>query len=190
MLTLACASIGVIVVNGAFAFWQEYRAEKALSALQRLLPQQVTLRRDNGTLRAPAAHLVPVDVVFLQAGDTVPADCRVIEAFALRVNNATVTGESVPHARDADVSEDADLFHSHNLLLAGTSIVSGKATAVVFATGGHTLFGQIAHLTQSERKTLSPLGQQVATLSRWVALLALGLGALFFVLGSALGLPF
>ena len=190
MLTMGCAIIGVIVINGGFSFWQEYRAERALDALQRLLPQRVKVRRDGGTVETPVSALVPGDVVFLEAGDKVPADGRVVEAFALRVNNATITGESVPHSRDAGVSEEADVLHSHNVVMAGTAVVSGEATALVFATGAHSAFGQIAHLTQAAREPLSPLQQEVARLSRWVAVLALGLGVLFFFIGLAIGLPF
>ena len=74
----------------------------------------------------------------LEAGDKVPADCRVVESFSLRVNNATITGESLPHSRNADASHEADLIHSCNVLLAGTMIVSGEVTALTFATGAHT----------------------------------------------------
>jgi len=78
----------------------------------------------------------------------VPAELRLLEAFSLRVNNATVTGEALPKARDAEPSAEENLEHSRNTLLAGTSVVSARAGAVVFATGMHTEFGKIAHLTQ------------------------------------------
>jgi magnesium-transporting ATPase (P-type) len=190
MATLGFAIVGVIVINGVFSFWQEYRAERALDALRRLLPQQVKLRRDGITGQVSASGLVPGDVLFLEAGDKVPADCRVVEAFAMRVNNATITGEAVPHSRDGNVSEEADFLHSTNVLLAGTAVVSGEATALVFATGAHTAFGQIAHLTQAAREPLSPIQKEVAHLSRLVAVLALGLGVVFFFIGRAIGLPF
>jgi P-type E1-E2 ATPase len=190
MATLGFAIVGVIVVNGVFSFWQEYRAEQALAALQRLLPHLVKARRDGTVTPVPASHLVPGDLVLLEVGDQVPADCRVVDACALRVNNATVTGESVPHSRDAQLSEEADLLHSSNVLLAGTSVVSGETTALVFATGAHTAFGQIAQLTQTSREPLSPLQKEIAKLSRWVATLSLGLGVVFFFIGRAIGLPF
>ena len=103
MLASGFAIVGVIVINGVFSFAQEYRAERVLDALQRLLPQQVALRRDGATAPAPASasSLVPGDMLFLVSGDKVPADCRVIEAFALRVNNATITGEPMPQSREA-----------------------------------------------------------------------------------------
>jgi len=190
MATLGLAIVAVIVVNGGFSFWQEYRAEQALAALQGLLPNQVKVRREGRVLSIPASELVPGDVLLLAAGDKVPADCRVIEAFALRVNNATITGESLPHSRDSNVSDEADFTRSSNVLLAGTSVVAGEVTALVFATGSHTAFGQIAHLTQAAKEPLSPLQQEIVRLSRLVAALSLGLGVLFFLIGRAIGLPF
>ncbi len=190
MGTLGLAIIGVILVNNAFSFWQEYRADRALSALQGLLPHQVNVRRDSGILRMPAVELVPGDIVLLEAGQLVPADCRLIEAFGVRVNNATVTGESLPHARDARPCTEAEFQHSRNALLAGTNLVGGTATAVVVATGAHTLFGQMARLTQEQKAPLSPLQQEIARLSVLVAFMAVGLGVTFFLIGQAMGLPF
>jgi sodium/potassium-transporting ATPase subunit alpha len=190
MGALGFAIVGVIVINGVFSFWQEYRAERALTALRRLLPQQVKVRRDGTVLALSATGLVPGDVILLEAGDKIPADCRIIEAFATRVNNATITGESVPHARDSAVSSETELMHSSNVLLAGTILVAGEATALVFATGAHTCFGQIAHLTQSSKESLSPLQREVSRLSRLVAVLSVCLGVLFFFIGQAIGLPF
>jgi len=96
MAMLGFAILGVILINGLFSFWQEHRAELALAALQKLLPHQVKVARDSALMTLPAAELVPGDIVLLEAGDDIPADCRVLEAFSARVDNATITGESVP----------------------------------------------------------------------------------------------
>ena len=99
---------------------------------------------------------MPGDIVVLEQGNNIPADCRLIEAFGVRVNNATVTGESLSKLRTAEPSEKEEMIHAENILLAGTSMVSGEAKAVVFATGMHTEFGKIAHLTQTgARRRLS-----------------------------------
>jgi calcium-translocating P-type ATPase len=190
MATLGIAILGVILVNGLFSFWQEYRAERAMAALEKLLPRQVKVLRDCTVRQVPAEELVPGDVVLLEEGDDVPADCRLIEAFGVRVNAATLTGESVPQARTERPSAEDDLPHSRNVLLAGTSVVAGEARAVVFATGMHTEFGKIAHLTQDTRERLSPLQREIAYLSRLVAFLSLALGGVFYLVGQALGLPF
>ncbi|MGZ8183393.1 MAG: cation-translocating P-type ATPase [Methylobacter sp.] len=187
---LGYAILGVIVINGLFSFWQQFRAERAVAALEKLLPQYVKALRDGKIGLILAADLAPGDVIFLQEGDNVPADCRLLEAFSLRVNNATVTGESMPKARDAAPCSEEDLLHGRNTLLAGTSIVSGDGRAVVFATGMHTEFGKIAHLTQTARVTTSPLQQEIIRLSRIVALLALSLGVVFFFIGQSMGLSF
>ena len=187
---LGYAILGVIVINGLFSFWQQFRAERAIAALEKLLPQYVKALRDGKIGLILAADLTPGDVILLQEGDNVPADCRLLEAFSLRVNNATVTGESMPMARDAEPSSEEDLLHGRNTLLAGTSIVSGDGRAVVFATGMHTEFGKIAHLTQTARTATSPLQQEIVRLSRIVALLALSLGVVFFFIGQSMGLSF
>jgi len=190
MARLGVAIIGVILINGCFSFWQEYKAEQAVAALRRLLPQTVQAFRAGEIVSLLAAELVPGDIVLLEEGDSVPADCRVIEAFGLRVNNATITGESLPKARDARVSPEDTAMLAKNLLLAGTSVVSGQARAVVYATGMHTEFGRIAHLTQTAGDAVSPLQREIARLSRIVAVLAGGIGVAFFLIGQALGLPF
>ena len=190
MAMLGWAILGVILINGIFSFWQEYRAEKALSALENLLPHQVMALRDGKVEQIPSAELVPGDILILQAGDDIPADCRLVEAFGVRVNNATITGESLPKARNAEPCEEEDLLLARNVLLAGTSLVSGEARAVVFATGMNTEFGKIAHLTQTAREAPSPLQREIARVSRLVAGLASLLGAIFFLIGQAIGLPF
>ena len=190
MATLGAAIVGVILVNGGFSFWQEYRAERAIAALKNLLPHQVTLMRDDQECRLPAEALVPGDLILVQEGDDVPADCRVIEALALRLNAATLTGESLPRALNAEPSEETDLLAASNALLAGTSIISGNGRALVFATGMRTEFGKIARLTQSDGQPQSPLQREIARVSRLVAMLSFVLGVTFFAIGRLIGLPF
>jgi len=192
MFELGLAIIGVIVVNGGFSFWQTYRAEQALAALELLLPQTVRVRRDGREMTVQADQLVPGDILLLAEGAKVPADCRLVESWGLRVNLATLTGETYPKARSAaaESSVAVDPLAAHCLLLAGTLIVSGEGTAVVFATGMRTEFGRIAHLTQSAGDTESPLQSEIRRVSHLVAVLALGLGLIFFGLGIVIGLPF
>jgi calcium-translocating P-type ATPase len=190
MAKVGYAIVTVILVSGLFSFWQEYRVEQTLAALRKLLPQQAQVLRDGKIIRVPAAQLVPGDIVHLEQGDNIPADCRLIEAFAARVNNAAVTGESLPKARDAEASKADDLIDSKNVMLAGTSMVSGQAKAVVFATGMQTEFGKIAHLTQTAGEEVSPLRKEIGHLSRLTAVLAVLISLLFFSLGWIIGIPF
>ncbi|MCC7200636.1 MAG: cation-transporting P-type ATPase [Gammaproteobacteria bacterium] len=190
MWQLGVAILGVIVVNGVFSFFQEYRAERAIDALRQLLPASVKVFRDGELLACAAETLVPGDVVLLQEGENVPADCRLIQASALRVNLSTITGEALAKPRSAEAGAAARPLDARNLLLAGTSLVSGEGRAVVYATGMRTEFGRIAHLTQSVGEQGSPLQREIARLSRLVAILASVLGLLFFGIGVAIGLPF
>ncbi len=189
MGTLALAVVAVILINAAFSFWRESRAERAVAALQALLPREARVVREGRVAIVPAAALVPGDLVQVAEGDIIPADCRVLQAFDLRVNTATITGESVPRVRTADPVEEPDPLQSANILLAGTSIVYGNARALVFATGMQTEFGRITHLTQTAGDALSPLQQEIRQLGRVVALLSTLLGLGCFVIGSLAGLP-
>jgi magnesium-transporting ATPase (P-type) len=131
MAKVGYAIVTVILVSGLFSFWQEYRVEQTLAALRKLLPQQAQVLREGKVTRVPAEQLVPGDIVHLEQGDKIPADCRLIEAFGARVNNAAVTGESLPKTRDAGPSEADNLIDSKNIVLAGTLMVSGQAKVVV-----------------------------------------------------------
>jgi calcium-translocating P-type ATPase len=189
MATLAVAIVAVIVVNGLFSFWQEYRAEETMAALQRLLPHQVRAQRDGTVVVTSTEDVVPGDVILLSAGDTVPADCRLLEAFGVRVNTATVTGEARAVSRDANAGPSGELMRSRNVLLAGTSLTTGEAKALVFATGMQTVFGSIARLTQSTTDAPSPLQKEIAALSRLIAVLAVAIGFVVFAVGASIGLP-
>ncbi len=188
MGVLGIAILGVIIINALFSFYQEHRAETAVAALQRLLPHRVNVLRDRSPHSLNADQLVPGDVIFLAAGDDVPADCRLVESFGVRMNQATLTGESVPLPGDTAPSAAHDSMRARNVVLAGTSMVAGEAKALVFATGMHTEFGRIAHLTQAAGETLSPLQKEIIRLSRLIAALATGLGVLFFFIGYIKGL--
>jgi len=189
MARLGVAIVGVVVINGIFSFWQEYKAERAVEALRQLLPQKVKALRAGEIVGLLASELVPGDIVLLEEGDLVPADCRLTEVFGLRVNLSTVTGESLAKARTAEPSSEESPLQARNVVLAGTSVVSGQGRGVVYATGMRTEFGRIAHLTQTAGETVSPLQREIARLSRIVAGLATGMGVLLFFAGQAMGLP-
>ena len=190
MARIGAAIVLVILVSGVFSFWQELRMERTLAALQKLLPSLVRVLRDDVIVELPAEALVVGDVVLLGQGDNVPADCRLVESFGVRVNNATVTGESAPQPRDAAISHAEDSLRARNVLLAGTSLFSGEAKALVFATGKQTQFGRIAYLAQTVGERVSPLRQQLVHVSRLIVTLALTIGLSFFAVGAVIGVPF
>jgi len=189
MGVLAGAIVGVVLVNGLFSFWQDYKAERELAALARLLPQRVKTLRGGALELVEAADLVPGDLVLLAEGDRVPADARLVSAQGLRLDASTLTGESLPVFRDADPTDEHDPLLARNLVLAGTAVATGEGRAVVYATGTRTEFGRIASLTQGEDRERSPLLHEIARVSRIIAALAVALGGLFFVVGVQAGLP-
>lgn len=189
MGVLAVAIVAVIVINGLFSFWQDYKAERELASLARLLPQRVKVVRHGALAVCDATDIVPGDVIQLAEGDRVPADARVIDAQGLRINAAPVTGEAEAVFRDADPTDETDPLQASNLVLAGTSVVAGEGRAVVYATGAHTEFGRIAKLTQGDDRERSPLLAEIARVSRIIGVLAVVAGIALAALGLRAGLP-
>ena len=181
---LAIAILAVILINGVFSFYQEYRAERAVEALKKLLPTYARVIRDGQEVRVPAEELVPGDVLALAEGDNISADARLVQEFELRTNNATLTGESGPVRRTAEpsIQEDLEYTERPNFVFAGTSVALGTGRAVVFATGMETAFGRIAELTQMVAAPPSPLQVEVARTSRVISVAAVAIGVIFFFL--------
>jgi magnesium-transporting ATPase (P-type) len=178
----------VNIINGAFSFWQEYKAEKATEALRELLPSYARVRRDGEVQRVLAEGLVPGDVILLEEGDRISADARLIEENELRVDQSTLSGESHPVRKTSDalVQEDLTRAELPNLIYAGTTVAAGRASAVVFATGMQTEFGKIAHLTQTVGEELSPLQKEMERVTKIVTIMATSIGVFFFILGVLL----
>jgi len=185
MPELGWAIFAVIVINAIFSFWQEFRAEKATEALKRLMPAKAHVLREGVVREILAAEIVPGDVLVLEEGDSISADARVIDEFDLRVNQATLNGESQPAKRTSSPATESfsALTEVPNLVFAGTTVAYGRGRAIAFATGMKTQFGAIATLTQSLEEDLSPLQKEMGRVTRLVAFLATGLGILFFILG-------
>ncbi|MDP2210447.1 MAG: HAD-IC family P-type ATPase, partial [Candidatus Aquicultor sp.] len=183
---LGWAIIAVIIINALFSFWQEHKAEKATEALKRMLPSYSKVIREGEVKEILATDLVPGDVLVLEEGDNISADARLVQAFEMRTVNATLTGESDPVRRTSEPNSGPDtaLVQSSNIVFAGTNVATGSGRAVVYATGDATEFGKIAGLTQQIAAELSPLQKEMVFVTRVVAVLAVGLGTLFFVLGS------
>jgi P-type Ca2+ transporter type 2C len=174
----------VVVINAAFSFWQEFRAERAVEALRRLLPPQATVVRDGEERLVMAEELVPGDIMVVTEGDKISADGRVVEESELRVDQSTLSGESHPARKTADPIQQQSLSRTElpNLVFAGTTAASGSGRAVVIATGMETEFGRIAHLTTGTEEAPSPLQLEINRMTRLVTYLAIGIGVVFFVL--------
>ena len=190
MPQLGWAIFAVIIINAAFSLWQEFKAEKATEALKKLLPAYAMVVRDNEQKHVLAEELVPGDLLVLEEGDNISADCRVIQEFEMRANNSILTGESEPVRRSADAFlEDVPSTEAPNLIFAGTSVATGNGRAIVIRTGMDTQFGKIATLAQAVKPEQSPLQKQMEKVTRLVAALAIGLGVLFFFIGRSVGFP-
>jgi len=174
----------VNLINGAFSFWQEFKAERATEALKKLLPSYTRVLRDGQEQRIAAEELVPGDVMLLSEGEHISADGRLVESAELQVDQSTLTGESRPVRRTTEAVGLNGLSRAElpNLVFAGTSVVAGTGRAVVFATAMDTEFGKIAHLTQSMGEELSPLQKEIVVATKVVTVIAVGMGLLFFAL--------
>ena len=173
---LAVAIVLVVLINGTFAFAQEYRAERAAASLQELMPHAARVRRGGQTLTIPAEQIVPGDVVLLSEGDRVPADMECLESWRLRLDESSLTGESEP--RTAAVGER---------LWTGTYVVDGEGLGLVAATGGHTRFALVARLTTTGKRPVTPLEIEIRRLVRTVAIIAVSVGASAFAVMMLLG---
>ena len=185
----------IVIINVTLAVRQEMGAEKALEALKRMTAQMTVVIRGGGVQTIGADQLVPGDILLLEAGDMIPADARLIESVSLKVDEALLTGESVPVEKDtlADIDENAPLGDRLNMLFSSCLITNGKAKAVVVETGMTTEVGKIAGLLNSTVKDRTPLQQKMDTLAKSICVLAIVSGIILFVLQSFLtyshGLP-
>ena len=181
---LGFAIIAVIIINAIFSFWQEFEAEKAVDALKKILPSSSKVIRQGSVVEVLSSQLVPGDVLVLEEGNNISADARLVEAYQMKVDSSTLTGESKPVRKVSDPEEtgDENIVNSHNLVLAGTNVSSGSGRAVIFATGVNTEFNKIASLTLEVKEEPSPLQKQLARLTQLIALIAVLMGVTLFFL--------
>lgn len=189
-LRMVIAILGVVLLNAVIGFTQEYRAEKATEALNKLVPSKARVYRGGNEVEVDTGELVPGDVLLLEEGDNIPADARLVQAFEMSTNNITLTGESEPVRKMATavLEEELGWIEMPNLVFMGTSVASGSGIAVVYATGEQTQFGKIFKLTAGVADAQSPLQKEVAAMARTVARAAIALGAVLFFMGHLLGL--
>nr|WP_043776420.1 cation-translocating P-type ATPase [Desulfomicrobium escambiense] len=186
----ALAILTIVVLNAVIGFWQELSAAKSIAALRRMAAPQAKVLRDGHVAVVAAAHVVPGDVLTLEAGDLVAADARLLAATSLSCVESALTGESVPARKDAGFCGacGTPLGDRANMVFLGTSVATGTARAVVTATGMDTELGRIAGLIEtSEEET--PLQKKLDAFGRVLIWATLGIVAVLFVLGSMRGIP-
>jgi Ca2+-transporting ATPase len=180
----------IVVLNGVFGFVQDYRAERSLDALRELTAPTATVRRDGTTVDLSATDLVPGDVIELQSGDVVPADGRLLEDTDLEVDEAALTGESVPVSKSPEqVALDVPLAERENMVYNSTNVTRGSGVAVVTATGMETEVGSIARALAATEETRTPLQAELDVLGRRLGLGVVALAALVVPLLLTRGTP-
>ena len=178
--------LAAVVINALLGFVQEGRAESALDSIRAMLAPRARVRRDGRLVDLPAAELVPGDVVRLVSGDRVPADLRLIRVRELRIDEAALTGESVPVDKTSHpVEADSELGDRRSAAYAGTVAVFGQGDGVVTATGINTELGRINALLAGIPKSTTPLLRQIDRFARWLAVVILAVAAATFVIGIA-----
>ncbi|WP_022852361.1 cation-translocating P-type ATPase [Thermodesulfatator atlanticus] len=179
----------IVFACGILGFIQEWKADKALAALKEMAAPEALVFRDGGPKKIPAAQVVPGDILVLAAGDKVAADVRLIESINLKIDEAPLTGESVPVSKDASLvlPEDTPLPERRNMAFAGTTVMNGRGLGLVVATGQDTEFGKIAHLLKEVKEEKTPFEKRLAIIGRWLGLLSLLVAAIAASFGIARG---
>jgi magnesium-transporting ATPase (P-type) len=173
----------VVVLNTIFSLFQEYRAEKAAQVIRRLIPTKTKAIRNGQMREIDVTDVVPGDILAFEEGDRVPADLRLVSAFEVSVDNSILTGESEPQRRFATMSPEmrtSTPYDVHNILFAGTTLVSGVAKGVVLSTAKSTEFGRIVDLSGEVHEPMSPLERDIDYTARLNFLLAIGVSLIFF----------
>ena len=175
----------IVILNAVFGFVQEYKAEKAILALKAMAAPQATVLRNSELALIPARELVPGDLVSLKTGDRIPADCRIKEESNLRVNEASLTGESVPISKhSAPVPGDVIVGDRKNMVHTGTTVEKGRAISIVVATGMQTELGTIAEMVQTEPDKRAPLQDKLDKMGKQIAIGVLFACLAVFLVGS------
>ncbi|MGM0500917.1 MAG: cation-translocating P-type ATPase [Bacillota bacterium] len=177
----AVVMLAIVLINVVIGFWQEFKAEKIMSSLQKLVQSPAKVYRDGEVKEISQQNLVPGDIVSLEEGDKVPADMRIIEAYNLRVNEVALTGESMPQEKHSNqLQEQCSLADRDNMVYLGTNVASGSAKGIITATGADSEMGKIASLTQEEEKSKSPLEKELTVVANRLAIFGISIGFLLF----------
>jgi calcium-translocating P-type ATPase len=189
MLPDTIVIVGVVLLNSILGYVQEEKADSALNALRELMVQEALVLRDREQHRIAARLLVPGDIVILEGGDKIPADVRFIDVNNVHVDEASLTGESVPVAKSTPALAGTDLVPGDqtNIGFSGTFVTRGAARAVVVETGRHTVFGRVADMVESAGSAKTPLQRQLSRFVRRLIGAILVVGSINFAVGAFLG---
>jgi P-type Ca2+ transporter type 2C len=181
--------LAIVILNGIMGYIQEAKAEKALEALKKMSSDFSKVLRDGIASKIPSAELVPGDIVILESGDKVPADCRLIEAVNLDISEAILTGESLPVKKTVQpiTQDNPALAEKKNMVFRDTTVVNGRGLAAVTATGLSTEIGKISSMLESQKVSDAPLTKQLATVGKKLSLFAGVVIIVIFMVGIVTG---
>lgn len=181
----AITIMAIVALNAVLGFIQEFRAEKSLEAIKKLSAPFTTVLRAGNQVKIPAAELVPGDIVYLETGDKVPADIRLIVTNSMEIDESILTGESIPTAKDAGVilSSSTPLADKMNMAFMGTALTKGRGTGLVTGTGMDTVMGEIAHSIQTTTSGMTPLQMKLDQLGKILIVICIAVCLLVVLLG-------
>ncbi|MFC2069433.1 cation-translocating P-type ATPase, partial [Chloroflexota bacterium] len=181
--------IGVVLATAIIGFLQEGKAESSLEALKKMMVPQCTVLRGGQEKTIPTREVVPGDIIILEDGDRIPADLRLFSVKGLSVDEATLTGESIPVQKHVDALENPNLSPGDqvNMCFSGTFVTRGRGRGLVVTTGEQTLLGQIAHIMQQTKKIDPPIMRKMATFTKLIIIVCVLFGVVNFILGTFLG---
>jgi len=184
-LVIATSLVVVILLNGAFSYWQGHKAEAIMASFADFFPRSAVVIRDGIIQHVPAREVVRGDLILLSEGDKVPADARLTEVNGLKVDNSSLTGESEPQLRSTEAT-DRLLFQSRNVVFSGTTVMAGSGRGIVFATGARSRIGMTADLVQTVSPREIPIRNEIARFTRLISVIAVVMGGIVLAGGLIL----
>ncbi|MEZ5336416.1 MAG: HAD-IC family P-type ATPase [Methanolobus sp.] len=179
---IAIALLGVVILNGTFTFAQEYQAERIMASFKNLIPPKARVIRDGEITEILATDIVVGDVIYLEEGDKIPADGRLVEENSLKVDNSPITGEAEPQLRSLNCTHP-NILECRNMVFSGTLVQTGNGKAVIFGTGSDTQIGKLAALTEQTASVDTPIRRELNDFIRIISAIAIFLGISFFIVG-------
>ncbi len=185
-LYIGVALLAVVLLNAIFTYLQEHQSEQIMKSFRSMLPPVITALRDGKPTKIEARLVVPGDVILLEEGDRVPADARLFEVNALKVDNSPLTGESEPQLRKTERTHE-NILESRNVVFSGTLVQTGNGKALVYGTGMRTQIGTIVQLTKETTRIATPIRKELDHFIRVISAIAIVLGVLFFGISVVMG---
>ncbi|MEM3520406.1 MAG: HAD-IC family P-type ATPase, partial [Thermoproteota archaeon] len=187
----ALTILGIILTIVSVEVWSEFRAKRSIAALKRLASPSTVVVREGRPKEIPTSELVPGDLMLLKVGQRIPADARLVESYGLQVDESSLTGESFPIPKDANVilPKETEIADRKNMIFAGTVVIKGRGKAIVVTTGSKTELGRVGKLAQEIKEPKTPLQVAMKQLSGSLVWIALFFSGLVLVLGIIRGLP-